>query len=216
MAVQLPQIHWRTACEALFQEEYDWVLLYHDFRGEDFVVTGLGAATSGWTRLVKALPSEQIIICFIRPAEIREQPFLLIYSPAGAPFRQVTTLDVVKEKFWLPFLSGGLRCASKTKVVHTIREVCDAIDPTLWELIQEPEPEKPPQANVDNLLSSLDAVTKGTDAVVIPEPQPIVEARDPDHEPQPTVSPPSTFQPVDNRPVRLPPPDQKKGCCAVL
>ena len=156
--------HWRELCHDLIDEEYDWILLSSDFRGPDFVVLGKGAADSGYVRVVKALPLDQVLLVFIRPPNLADQPYLLLWSPEKAPFRHVTNHQTLKENFWLNFLAGGSTCPSKTVLVHTIKEACDQLDPTgnLYLEVNPPPVEPEPEPDISNLLAALDGVSSAS------------------------------------------------------
>ena len=156
---------WRVLCEELLDEEYDWILMSSDFRSPSFTVLGKGAAESGFARVVKALPADQVLIVFVRPPELTAHPYLIIWSPVDAPFRHVSNLQTLKENFWLNFLAGGPKCPSKTETVHNFQELCTLLDPSgnLHLDVFPPELPPEPEPDISNLLSGLDQVVQNPD-----------------------------------------------------
>ena len=217
--------HWRESCEELIDEEYDWILLQSDFRSADFVVLGKGAADLGFARVMKALPMDQVLLILVRPSELTAQPYLLIYSPVGAPLRHVSKLGNLKENFWLNFLAGGSTCPSKSVTVHTIKEACDTIDPTgaLYLEVNPPPPLPKTEAElkkmneVTGILADLDSLANSP--VQQASSMPAHSAAEPIGVPSaesPATS--SAAQPGSIRTVRTVPIEDPKngGCCHLL
>jgi hypothetical protein len=200
---------WIAVCRDLVEEEYDWILMRWDFRSPDFEVLGRGAAESGYTRLLVALPNDQVLLALIRPPKLTDQPFLLIWSPVNAPYRHVTSLQSLKEAFWLRFLAGGTQCASKSFEVHDAREAAHCIDPSgaLFEQAFPPPAPPEPEPDISNLLAALDGAASLTPTP--PEsPKPVVVAET--STPPPASS--NATAPVPHHRLPLTAPPKKKRC----